>query len=249
MRWNGIGAVLLLLASFAPSAQGAIRWEELKALYDARRYEDAQRLLLENPESTHDYYYNLGTLAYRLSRHGLAVAYLEKAYRMKPYDSDTRQNLELARSGLAQVIGASKLDPGSTPLEAFGDLLAPPAARAALGTLGLFLILLGLLRYRKDGDLRESLSHPQGALGALGLVLELLLVSAQWLDQRHPAAFPLERLTVRSGPGDQYLELAQVEAGVKLRILSTGGSGDEWRQIRYAPDRIGWVRAPGLLKP
>ncbi|MCM2323170.1 MAG: hypothetical protein NDJ90_07885 [Oligoflexia bacterium] len=248
------GFLLIASAAFpslSPGAEpgGTVGWQELKTLYDAGNYEEALRLLQREPNQGHAHYYNLGTVAYRLNRHGQAVAYLEMARQLKPGDSDTRQNLELARTALSQLLGPSKLDPASTSLESFGDLMAQLPARAALATVGLFCMLIGAIRYARSRTLRGLLLHPAGAIAALGVVLELAIVAGLRVHHDHPAAFALERQVVRSGPGEKFFELAQVEAGVKLRRLATSTTDGTWYQVRYSDDRVGWLRAEGLLTP
>ena len=216
-------------------------WEAAKNLYDSQKFQDSLIALQGKPLDNANYYYNLGTSYYKLTQIGPAIAYLEKANRLRPHDSDTRYNLSIARAALGQTIGVDKLDPASNGLDQLAAQLSLDEVRVLLGFFGMLVLLVWLRTYLKTRSLRKVFMTPhlraragEGQSGAsfapmtplaiAGLV-GLLLISCifgleKWASTT-PAAVSLHRHSVRSGPGERYSELAKLEAGTQLRILPT----------------------------
>lgn len=241
------------------------RWQEAKAVYDAGRLEDALRLYQGEPVETASYFYNIGTLLQQLGRSGQAVAYLEKANRLSPHDSEIRHNLSIARATLGQLIGNDRLDPASTWNETLADQISLEDVRGALGIMVLLLSLAWIRAYLKTRSLKRTFLNPLALVPFLGVILAAGLYVTQRIAEGHPPAVCIERQVVRSGPGDHFLELYQVEAGTKLRLLGPTSAGTTqspipspsgtpsgspsaswWYQVRYGAG-IGWVRASSLL--
>jgi hypothetical protein len=248
-------------------------WQQASSHYQSGNFAEAFRDLQSQPSDDARYFYNLGTVLLRLGRLGHSLAYLEKANRMQRHDPMIQHNLQIARSSLGSVIGAGRLDPASTWAEEIADRVTLEEIRGALGLVGSILVLMWMRFYLRTRRLRKTLLHPAAIIASAAFVITCGLYAAERLAESHPPAVLLERQTVRSGPGDHYLELAEIESGMKLRILgpiadstttavSTLGSsetmsganapaapkpGEPWRQVRYSQDGIGWVRASSLL--
>jgi tetratricopeptide (TPR) repeat protein len=212
-----IAAVFMATGAFAQTGYGA--WQEAKTFYDAGKYEDAFRSLRSNPTENAAYYYNLGTIAYKLGRPGTAVAFLEKAAELQPGDSATSHNLQLSRAALTHLIGQDRLDPATTWYESLADRAATPEAKGAIGLVGLIVALGWFRAFRRVRSLGPTLLEPAGMLGALGLAATVGVFGAGRLAELHPPAICVERQVVRSGPGEHFLEIGSVEAGSRIRLL------------------------------
>jgi tetratricopeptide (TPR) repeat protein len=260
---------LPLEAGPTPSTQNEhwAEWQNAKKHYEAGNLEDAlQELQSRSREDAH-YFYNVGTIYYRLGKTGLAVAYLEKANRINPHEPDIQFNLAMARSTLANFIGTDRLDPASTWTEQLADHISLDEVRGTLGLFGLAVVLLWIRAYLKSRNLRQMLIQPAGILGLLVFGITLGIYGVQRWAANSPLAVCLEHQTIRSGPGAHYMELFRAEAGSKLRILGpamtsnlsasdiasgnpTSGSIENpeiWRQVRYSSDGIGWIKSSSLL--
>lgn len=250
----------------------ANEWDEVRALDDSGKTEEALRVLLTHPKQTASYYYNLGTVQQKLGRPGSAVAFLEKANRLKPYDPATQNNLKLARESLSQLVGTERLDPASSWLESVADRVSLDEVRGGTGLVGFILVLIWLRTYAKTRDFTRTILQPVGYFAVLGFAITLGLYAMGRYAEGHPPAVLTEREVVRSGPGDRYLELGRAEAGTKVRLLGptseeaaeapapaaspvslpvasdpTPSTPHLWRQVRFSEDGIGWVRASSLL--
>lgn len=242
-----------LLFSASPRAEDVS--DVVLKLSKEGRYADArQALIQQTPASRKDsrYYYNLGTLHMQLNEPGLARAYLELAKQLNTSDNQTQSsdllnNLRMATKSLANTQGADRLDPASNSLEVLGERLNSEEAQGSLALAALIALTLCLRIYLKTRSLRATFCSPTGVAIALILTLVVSLVGTQKYASLNPPAFALEKQTVRSGPGEQFLELSQLEPGMRIRVTGHGGSNDSWAQIRYTPEKFGWVPSSSLL--
>jgi tetratricopeptide (TPR) repeat protein len=243
-------------------------WTEARNHYDQKHYSEAMAALQAHPFETANYYYNLGTVSYRLGQLGQAVAYLEKGNRIATHDPDIQYNLSIVRSALSQQMGAEQLDPASTWWEKLADRVTLEQARATLGLMGLIVSLIWIRAYLSTRSLRQTFLNSAGFIGVLCFGITLAVYGIQRLAEGAPPAISLAKDSVRSGPGNQYMELARIEAGTKVRLLGSSvadtvtiqpvgsetppkvgiaNNAEIWKQVRYSSEGVGWVRAASLL--
>ena len=225
-------------------------WTETKQLYDTQQFQAAIAQLQKSPQESSAYYYDLGTLSFKAGQFGRAVAYLEKANRLHPHEPDIQFNLSLAKKKLSQLIGDDQLDPSSSWLEQLADRVSLDEVRGTLGLLGLVVVLLWLRAYVSTRNLYQALFNTAGLLGILGFGITVGIYGIQRWADAYPPGICLESQVIRSGPGEHFLELVKVESGAKLRLLSSSAAAEDaenWRQVRYSPDGIGWIKASTIL--
>lgn len=216
-----------------------------QSLYASGKYEEALQALRSHPAESAQYFYNIGTIHLRLDQPGQARAYLEKANALRSHDPEIQNNLQLARSALGRLIGNDRLDPASTGLESMADRVSMDEVRAVLGFLGLIVALFWLRAYLKTRSLKRTLLQPAGLVGLIGVAVTAGLYAVERAASASPAAFLLERQAIRSGPGEQFVQLGLSESGMKIRLLGPRSEG--WSQVRYSQDGIGWVKTSSLL--
>ncbi len=210
---------------------------------DTTLYSDLKaRVSLTDPVAL----YNLGTVSLRLAKPGEAVAYLERANRISPFDPEIQTNLLIARKELAKLLGGeSTLDPSSSSIEGLADRVTLEQVRGAIGLASLLLGFFWLRAYRQTRSIQRSWSAPAGLFAGIGLTLSLGLYAAILHASASPPAAALQRTPVRSGPSDSFLSLSALDAGVIVRL--TGEVAPPWSQIRFGGDQIGWVKTQDLL--
>lgn len=234
------------------AASSSPAWDKIHSLAAAGNIAEALELAKGREPKDATYHYNVGTLYFRLEKFGLAVAHLEKADRLRPHDPDIRVNLVLSRDSLGRALGGqTQLDPASSPVEMIADNVQIEEVRGTFGVFAFILILFWIRSYRKTRSLRITLLKPTGVLGILALLITASLYGIQRWSDTHPPVVLLEKQTLRSGPGENYLELARFEAGVKLRMTGESAQaedGGNWQQVRFSEEGdVAWVRESSLL--
>ena len=160
------------------------------------------------------------------------------------------------RSDLEKTLGQDRLDPASNWMESLADQAAFEEIRAVLGLMALLLILFWIRTYWKNRDLKETLLRPAGLIGGTHVLLVFGLYGVETLASSHSPAIALTRQSVRSGPGETFVELSQIDAGSKVRLLGPSAKGssangaptsDDWLQVRYSGDGVGWVRSTAFM--
>jgi hypothetical protein len=226
LRWI---VTSLLLLSLGPAAWAATEppnwgdWQQVKTLFDSGKYDAALGELMSHPSPDANFFYNAGTIYSRMGKVGVSVAYLEKANRLQPHDPAIQKNLQLARDDLGKLIGLDRLDPASTWAEGVADHVSLDEVRGTLGLVGSITLILWLQAYLRTRRLRKTLLQPAAVCAFIGFLITIGLYSVERMAEAHPPAVVIERQVVRSGPGDKFLELSQLEAGTKLRVLGANG--------------------------
>lgn len=254
-----------LSQAYANTTTESNTWSELetaKKYYEEKQYDTAFQELFAHPRETSAYFYNLGTLSFKMGKIGRAVAYLEKGYHLSPDDADIQYNLSIAKNALAAQLGIDQLDPASSWVEKLADRVTLEQARATLGLMGLILALLWIRAYLNQRSLKKAVLNSAALIGFFSFAITLAVYGIQRFAEGTPPAFCLEKDSIRSGPGAHYMELARIEAGTKVRFLSqkieepaptsslqmnVEKPANFWIQVRYSPEGIGWIRASGLL--
>jgi hypothetical protein len=201
---------------------GGDTFQEIQDLVAAQRWDEALQKLKAQPVSTYQYF-NLGTLYLKKGEPGPATAYLEIAHRAKPDQEEILRNLMIAKKQLQQNLGESQINPSSRFYE---KALETPWA----GWVSPGIALLCLIAFWK--------TKSKVIWCALG---SLLIVALLWNHGTfsRSSAFATQDLVVRSGPGNDYLQLQSLSAGTQLRTIR---AQTFWTlvQINTAGDQ-GWV--------
>jgi tetratricopeptide (TPR) repeat protein len=258
MRRALLAVLLLILGSpvqAAPEPPDWGSWQQARTLFESGKFDAALSELQKYPTPDANFFYNVGTIYNRMGKIGVSVAYLEKANRLQPHDPAIQKNLQLARDDLGRLIGLDRLDPASTWAEGVADHVSLDEIRGTLGLLGSITLILWLQAYLRTRRLRKTLLQPAAVCTFVGFLITIGLYSVERMAEAHPPAACIERQVVRSGPGDRFLELSQLEAGSKLRVLgpianaeaAPGVVPEGWRQIRFSQEGIGWIRVSSLL--
>ncbi len=186
------------------------------AAYEAGQYEQAVRLYdsaLAVGQSA-SLYYNRGNAQFKQGRVGRAIADYTRAYVIAPQDRDVRHNLAFARAYRPDktLVVENPLVRVLTTLLRQVNLWT---ARLLAGLLFLAAtVVLALFFVRRDRFL---------AWLALGLGVLLLYSVGAWLSwnsEVNPARAVVvaPELTLRSGPGPEYKEIAVVHDGLEALI-------------------------------
>ena len=190
-----------------------------------------------------DLYYNLGNAYYRTENIPEAVLNYERALLLSPGDRDIRFNLQIARSKtFDKIVPESEMFFVTWYRSLVSMMSVDGWARTALVALALTIILLLVYLFSERIWLRKA-----GFFG--GVALLVLFVGANifaWqqkkdLLNRKGAIIFAPAVTVKSTPAANGTDLFILHEGTKVVI--TDGSMKEWKEIRLADGKEGWIES------
>jgi tetratricopeptide (TPR) repeat protein len=241
--------LLLLLGILLNPAAQADGFEDLRKAYDSQAYAQAIEALKSHPDGSPEYYFNLGTLYFRLNDFGSALAFLEKADRLAPAQGDIRHNLALARAAVESKYSAGRVDAASDALESATDALTPGQVYAFAGVLLLVAAWILGQAMRTARTARALAKEPLAWAAAGVMLLSAASLGAKALGDAHPAAVAVRSEVIRSGPADHYLNLGALEPGLHVRYLGRGArtQKEDWIQVRFGATEVGWIPRDSVL--
>ena len=218
---------------------------EADSAYAAGKYEDAISVytaLLKKGESA-DVYYNLGNCYYRTDRIARAVLNYERAALLDPGDSDIRFNLELARSKTIDKITPESEMFFITWYKNVVDWMGMDAwARTGVAAFVLACVLVLLYFLGNKVGWKKA-----GFFGALAMVVVAALANVfAWtqhkrLEARTGAVVMASSVVVKSTPDESGTDLFVLHEGTRVEIIDD--TMKEWKEIRLADGKVGWMPA------
>ena len=236
-------ATLLLLLLLLPLSAPAVTKAEADSAYTNEQYQKAAELyeqLLKQGVSA-DLYYNLGNAYYRMDNMTQAVLNYERALLLSPGDGDIRFNLQMARSKTIDKIVPESEMFFVTWYRSLVNLQSVDAwARLAIIALvGAILLALAYL-FANAIWLRKI-----GFFGGMFFVLVFLVSNLfAWqqkraLIHRTGAVIMPAAVNVKSTPSKNGTDLFILHEGTKVNI--TDGTMRDWKKIRVADGKEGWI--------
>ena len=238
-----VTAVLLML--LLPLGAQAVTKAEADSAYAQGHYQQAitdyQALLKQGASA--DLYYNLGNAYYRSENITQAVLNYERALLLSPGDRDIRFNLQLARSKTIDKIVPESEMFFITWYHALVNLMSVDGwARTAIFSLALIIVLSLVYLFSQPMWLRKI-----GFFGGITLLVVFVLANVfasqqkQSLIHRKGAIVMSPSVTVKSTPAANGTDLFILHEGTKVTI--TDGSMRDWKEIRLADGKEGWIES------
>lgn len=239
-----IAMVLITIHSTASDA----RFVKANALYAEGQFQDAidayEEILKSGVESP-ELYYNLGNAYYRHGLLPLAILNFERALLLAPHDRDTRYNLELAYSQIAD-----KIEPVGEFFIAkwFSSLRSSTNSDTwavfSIGFFVLFLMMMLLFLFAKTTTFRK-ITFFFAVLFVLIAATTFSFSSSQKqkLIHRTRAIIMTPSVTVRSSPDASGTEIFVLHEGTRVEILQTIG---QWHEIELEDGNPGWIPVAAL---
>ena len=243
-------SVLLLLLFLPMTGMAATKATKASAdsLYAAEHYQQAaheyEALLKQGISS--DIYYNLGNCYYRMDDMTRAVLNYERALLLSPGDRDVRLNLQLARSKTIDKIVPESEMFFVTWYRSLVNLMSVDGwARTAIVSLVVALIL-ALLYLFSDRIWLRKLGFFGGILLLLTFALSNLFAyqQKQALVHRSGAIIIHSAVNVKSTPAHNGTDLFILHEGTKVTI--TDDSMNDWKEIRVADGKEGWLQTKDI---
>jgi len=243
-----IGGLFLLTAPQLAAPAAAVTKAEADSAYAQGHYQQAAKdyeALLKQGVSP-ELYYNLGGAYYRMDDMPRAVLNYERALLLSPGDADIRFNLQMARSKTIDKITPETEMFFVTWYHALVNLTSVDGwASWALMALSLAIVLALLYLFATPVWLRKV-----GFFGALAMLMLFLAanvfayVQKQSFVARTGAIIMAPAATVKSTPAKQGTDLFILHEGTRVDI--TDGTMKQWKRIRVADGKEGWIETAQL---
>jgi tetratricopeptide (TPR) repeat protein len=211
--------------------------------YQNSNYQEAietyRQIVSQGYEST-ALYYNLGNAYFKQNELGLAILYYEKALELSPGDEDILHNLEIAN---ARTVDEIEQVPQLFIFEWWDSLLAALTVSGWTLVVTIFYVvllsLIGLYLLTKSFILKKN-----AFIGA-AVVLVLLIFSATVMaakihkvNSEDYGVLIEDTVTAKVSPDSKSSDAFVIHEGIKFEIED---NLDEWRKIRLADGKVGWI--------
>ena len=236
-------AVISLSSFLIPLASHAITKAEADSAYVRGEYQkaiDDYEALLKKGVSA-ELYYNLGNAYYRTENITRAVLNYERALLLSPSDPDIRFNLQMARSKTIDKIVPEQEMFFVTWYRSLVNMASVDGwAMIALVCLGLAIILALIYLFSNYVWLRKV-----GFFGAFLMIVVFIcsnIFAHQQKNQlvnRSGAIIIESAVNVKSTPAKNGIDLFILHEGTRVTIIDA--SMKEWKEIRLADGKEGWV--------
>ena len=252
VKTAGLGLLLLVISIAIPSAaqaqKSAAPVHVTKAMGDSayvrQQYQQAiadYEALLKKGVSA-DVYYNLGNAYYRTDNITRAVINYERALLLSPGDPDIRVNLQLARSKtIDKIIPESEMFFVTWYRSLVNIMSVDGWATMSLVSLAIAIILA--LCYLFSGRVWMQKTGFFGAFAMIVIFGLSNLFAWQQKDQlvnRTGAIVISPAAAVKSTPANGGTDLFIIHEGTKVEI--TDSSMKEWKEVRIADGKEGWIK-------
>ena len=246
---RGTMTILLLLALLlTPQLLHAATKAEADSAYTRGEFQEAIKgyeSLLKKGASA-ELYYNLGNAYYRTENITRAVLNYERALQLSPGDADIRFNLQIARSKtIDKIVPESEMFFVTWYRSLVNIMSVDGWGRTALVSLALVIILFLVYLFSARVWMQKV-----GFFGGFALLLLFALSNFFAWQQRNnllyrkSAIVVVSSVTVKSTPAQNGTDLFILHEGTKVDI--TDGSMKDWREIRLADGKKGWIESKKL---
>ena len=242
-RHHAAAAPVVLLLLLLPLSVSAVTKADADSAYVRGEYQQAIKdyeALLKQGASA-DLYYNLGNAYYRTENITRAVLNYERALLLSPGDRDIRFNLQMARSKtIDKIIPEQEMFFVTWYRSLISMASVDGWARIALISLAIAIMLALVYLFSDRIWLRKV-----GFFGAFLMVAVFLCSNLfahqqkQQLLYRKGAIVIAPAVTVKSTPAQNGTDLFILHEGAKVTI--TDASMKDWKEIRLADGKEGWI--------
>ena len=185
-------------------------------------------------------YYNMGNIHYRMNKVAPAIYYYEKALVLSPDNRDVLFNLQFANQMVLDNIEPLPRSLGQRFMDSvILKLTYETWARISVGLAFLFALLF--LMYHFSYSTGKKRFYFVSSIITVVLVTVFLFFAFRnkhYFDNNREAIIFASEAEVKNAPtqsSDAYFELHE---GTKVSVLETL---DNWKKIRIADGKIGWI--------
>ncbi len=235
--------IVALIYNWTAIAQPETIFEKANELYNQEKYQEAITAylsIIEQGQASESVYYNLGNAYYKMSNIGPSIFYYEKALTLAPNDADIKNNLAFAKNA---TVDAIDIMPESIVTRIFNGLvnLFSFDTWAWISILGIILfVILFILYYYAQLSTKKRLFFITSWIAfsiALGSVFLAFKQHDLVTNTQYAIVFAQET-TIKSEPNLRSEVIFELHEGTKVEIKE---AVNDWRKIKLADGKIGWI--------
>lgn len=233
----------LFLSTFGFSQSAQELFSKGNELYKIGKYQEAIEFYEQISEldvQSDELYFNLGNSYYKLNMVAPSIYNFEKALKINPTNEDAQLNLEFANK---LALDAIEVLP-KTILQNFSDSVIyklPYGTWAVLAIVFSFLgALLFLLYHFSYTSSKKLLFFNTSLLSAILLTVSTIFAfKAYDFEENTTTAIVFEKSTeIKNAPTFNSDTIFQLHEGTKVEVLD---AIDDWKKIKLADGKIGWI--------
>lgn len=240
--------ISLIFTTFGFSQTADSLFADANTLYKDGKYEEAIELYkkIENLEvHSDDLYFNLGNSYYKLNKIAPSIYYYEKALQLNPSNTDARNNLAFSNR---MKIDAIEVMP-QTIFQKFSQGVIYKLTYNSWAWLAVIFSVLGavlfLLYHFSYSSGKKLLYFNTSILSALLLIVTLVFAYQSYNHKMSlkPAIVFAQETEVKNAPTLNSDTTFELHEGTKVNVLD---AIDNWKKIKLADGKIGWIIADDL---
>ena len=235
--------VFLLSGCVAFAQEASLQFGQANQFYRSADYRQAAQMyeqVIRNGFESPELYYNLGNSYFKQQNVPAAILNFERAKRLSPNDDDINYNLRLANLRVVDKIEPIPRLFFMNWLSAFINLFSSDGWSVVVIILLWISAFSGALIYTARSVTVQRLIFILLLVTLLSGILSIIgMIQRHNIEQNEKwAVIFAQTVSVKSAPDAQSTDLFVIHEGVKAEFLDSVG---DWRKIRLADGKIGWL--------
>ncbi len=240
---------IAIFISFTASSQEVVKlFAEANTFYKEADYNRAIGLYLgieEQGFESDDLFFNLGNSYYKLNKVAPSIYYYEKALKINPRHEDALFNLSFAKRMTIDVIEELP----KSFLQRFSENVIqklPFDTWAIIAVTASFLASLLFLLYHFSSSSKKKLFYFNTTILSvfiLGVSVFFAFNNFDTVQKNRIAIIFVPKTEIKNAPTDSSDEIFELHEGTKVLILD---ELDNWKKIKLADGKIGWIKDDDL---
>lgn len=237
--------ILVFASTFGQNDQAFL---EANALYNKQKFQeavDSYKAILDTDQESASLYYNLANAHYKLSNVSTSIYYYEKALQLAPNDEDVKNNLAFAQKATIDAIDVIPQGIISKTVQKFMNLFTIDGwARFSIIFIILFVILF-ILYYIARISFNKRIFFITSWVALFIAILGVFFSFKQYNVTKNNqfAIIFAQQTAIKSEPNLRSNEVFQLHEGTKVQVTETV---NDWKKIKLADGKIGWLPATDL---
>ncbi|WP_111706945.1 SH3 domain-containing protein [Lutibacter citreus] len=243
-----VSIVVLLLSLVAYSQEVDKLFDEGNTFYKEENYTRAVGVYLAIEEQgmvSDDLYFNIANCYYKMNKVAPAIYYYEKALKINPTNEDALNNLAFAKRMTIDVIEELP----KTFLQRFSASIIQKFSFdtwAIIAVIASFLASLLFLLYHFSSSSKKKIFYFNTTIfSVLVLIVTVFFAYSNFktVQKNRTAIIFSSKVEIKNAPSTSSDEVFELHEGTKVIVLD---ELDNWKKIKIADGKIGWIYADYL---